>query len=257
MKIGLFIKQGAIDETTTNDLIHKLVSLGFEYDNKTPEYVFTIGGDGTFLKAVHTYFSQLSKITFIPVNKGKLGYFSDFTLEEFRNMLSNLASEEYVTNSYSLLKGEFNDEVVYGVNEIRLENAFKTLTAKVYVNGEYLETFRGNGLLVATSKGSSAYNKSLSGAVIDSALEVMQLTEIAPINNRLYESIHSSLVLPKDSEIVFKGDFTSSYIGNDHLVKTDANFDELKITLSDIKVNILSKKDRSFIYKLNDAFIGK
>ena len=255
MKIGLFVKKEVVLEEVENNLIHKIVSLSHEIDNEHPELVFTIGGDGTLLKAIQKYLNQLDKITFVPLNKGKLAYFSDFKVEDLEEVLSSLSSFE--RQSYPLLKGNFSKKEVHALNEIRVESPFHTLISEVYIDDEYLETFRGNGLLVSSPSGSTAYNKSLSGAVISPEVPSLQLSEIAPINNRLYSSLKSSLVLAPNSKITFKGDLSKVVVGYDHLIEESPKGNELVITLSDNKVNILKRKGHSYVKHLNETFIGK
>lgn len=255
MKIGLFVKKEVVSEEVENNLIHKIVSLSHEIDNEHPELVFTIGGDGTLLKAIQKYLTQLDKITFVPLNKGKLGYLSDFKVEDLEEVLSSLSSFE--KRSYPLLKGKFGKEEVFALNEIRAESPFNTLIREVYINDEYLESFRGNGLLVSSPIGSTAYNKSLSGAVVSPEVPSLQLSEIAPINNRLYSSLRSSLVLAPNSKITLKGDLSKAVIGYDHLVEESPKGDELVITYCDKKVNILKRKGHSYVKHLNETFIGK
>lgn len=255
MKIGLFVKQEVVSKENENSLISKIVSLSHEIDNKHPEIVFTIGGDGTLLKAIQKYLPIIDEVTFVPLNKGKLAYFSDFKVEDIEEILSSFSS--FDKKSYPLLRGRFGNEEIYALNEIRIENPFKTLVREVYINDEYLETFRGNGLLVSSPIGSTAYNKSLSGAVISPSVSAIELSEIAPINNRLYSSLKSSLVLPNDAVISLKGDLSNVVIGYDHLVNTSAKGNELVITLSDKKANILKRKGHSYIKHLNETFVGK
>ena len=257
MKIGLFIKREAIEEKFEQELISKIKNSGYSFDNDNPDVVLVIGGDGTFLKAVQKYLGKLDSISFACIKKGKLGFFSGFLFEEIDDLLMNLDKNVYIKNSYRLLKGKMNDEEIYAVNEIRIENPFHTLVSEVYINDVFLEKYRGNGLLVSTSLGSTAYNKSLDGAVIDTSLEVMQLNEIAPINNRLYSSLHSPLVVSSTSKIVFKGDFSSVVIGYDHLVKKDYDSNELEFTLSDKRVTLIRKKEYSHVKRINEAFISK
>lgn len=257
MEIGLFVKNEVVPTSLVDELVKKIKSLGHSYNNENPEIVFTIGGDGTFLKAVHFYLKKLEDITFVCLNKGKLGYFSDFKVEDFEDILESFTLDKFKINEMRLVKAEFDNEEIYAVNEIRIENPFRTLTCEVYVNGDYLETFRGNGLVISTSSGSSAYNKSLGGAVIDNSLELLELNEIAPINNRLYSSLHSPLIVSGDSLITFKGDISTSVLGYDHLVKKDYKSKEISFSLSNKKVSVLSKKETSFINKINNAFISK
>ena len=255
MKIGLFIKYEAVEKDLEERLINSIIQHGFEFDNENPQYVFTVGGDGTFLKGVQKYINKLDSVTFIPINRGNLGYFSDFTQDEFDYILSNL--DKYVKNSYSLVKAKLNNTEIYAVNEIRIENPFHTLISDVYINDEFLETFRGNGLVVSTSLGSTGYNKSIGGAVIDLKLEVLQLSEIAPINNCLFSSLKSPLVVSKDSKIKFKGDLSNVMVGYDYLVKSNEDLKEIVFSLSDKKVTVLNKKGRALASKLNKTFIER
>ncbi len=255
MRIGLFIKHEVVSKELEESLIERVKKSGHVFDNDNPQYVFTIGGDGTFLKAVHKYLDKLASVVFVCVNKGKLGYFSDFVIEEFDEVLAKLGSSDYVTNSYNLLKAKMNNEEIFAVNEIRIENPFHTLISEVYVDNNYLETFRGNGLMVCTAIGSTAYNKSLEGAVIDPSLNVMELNEIAPINNRLFTSLKSPIVLSEKHTITFKGDFASVIIGYDYLIKKDYNSNEIEFSISDKKVTLLNKKEHRYIRKLSDSFV--
>ena len=184
-----------------------------------------------------------------------VGYFSDFVVEDMEHVLEEINGKEFESRKYRLLKAMIDKEVVYAVNEIRIENPFHTLISEVYVNGSYLETFRGNGLVVSTSIGSTAYNKSLGGAVVEPYLEVMQVNEIAPINNRLFSSLGSSLVLSDKNVVTFKGDYSKVLVGYDYLIKSELHTNEIKIELSDKRVSVLSKKAKTYINKLSDSFV--
>ena len=255
MKIGLFIKYDAVEKDLESKLVNSICEHGHEYDNENPQFVFTIGGDGTFLKAVQKYLNKLDSVVFVPINRGNLGYFSDFTQDEFGEVLSNF--DKYVKHSYSLLKAKINDKEIFAVNEIRIENPFHTLISDVYINNDFLETFRGNGLVVSTSLGSTGYNKSIGGAVIDLNMEILQLSEIAPINNCLFSSLKSPLVASKESTITFKGDLSHVMVGYDYLVRPNEDLKEIVFSLSDKKVAILNKKARSLAGKLNKTFVER
>ena len=257
MKIGLFIKHEVVSKELEESLIQKVKNSGHELDDENPQVVFTVGGDGTFLKAVHKYLDKLEGITFVCVNKGNLGYFSNFVIEEFDEILAKLGSGDFVTNSYHLLNAKMNNEEIYAVNEIRIENPFHTLISDVYIDDDHLETFRGNGLMVCTAIGSTAYNKSLGGSVIDPSLNVMELSEIAPINNRLFTSLGSPIVLSSEHKVTFKGDFSSVIIGYDYLIKKDYNSNEIVFSLSNKKVNVLNKKNHRYVKKLSDSFVSR
>ena len=71
------------------------------------------------------------------------------------------------------------------------------MVADVSINGTFLERFRGDGITVSTPTGSTAYNKSIGGAVLHPTVEAFQMTEIASLNNRVYRTLGSSAIIPK------------------------------------------------------------
>lgn len=253
MKIGLFIKKQVVNETLEKEIADKITSFGYQIDNENPDVVFSIGGDGTFLRAIHHYLDKSDKVSFLALNKGKLGFFSDYKVEDLDEILSSLKDKK--PHKFRLLEADISDKTIYALNEIRIENPFHTLISEVYVNDEYVETFRGNGLVVSSSLGSSAYNKSVGGALVDTSLEVLELTEIAPINNVLYTSLKSPLVLSESSKVTFKGNFKDVVVGFDHLVSKDESANEITFRLSKKTVSILWREDHSHIRKLSKSFI--
>ena len=100
MKIGLFIKYENVDANFEGELIKKISSYGHSFDNENPEVVFVIGGDGSFLKAVHKYLDKLDSISFVCFKKGKLGFFSNFLMEEIDEVLSNVSKNIYKKHQY-------------------------------------------------------------------------------------------------------------------------------------------------------------
>ena len=253
MRIGLFIKNKVINETEEFEIRNIITSFGHEIDDLNPDLVISIGGDGTFLKAVQKYIDRIDDIWFLCLNKGKLAFFSDFYVEDLESILRDDSISQIM--KFRLLESEVDGEKIYAVNEIRIESPFHTLISDVYVNSTLLENFRGNGLVVSSSLGSSAYNKSLGGAVVDTSLEVLELNEVAPINNYLFSSLRSPLVVPSSSSFAFEGNFERVSLGYDHLVKTGLLTDKIKISLSNKCVSLIWKKDHNHILRLNESFI--
>lgn len=256
MKIALCYKTEKISEGSISNIKEKILSYGFELDDSHPDVVLFIGGDGTFLRAVHQYFNQLHQVKFIGLCKGHLGFFYSYEEKEFDSLLSDLKRGACKSESHQLLKATVDNEEIYALNEIRIESPFHTLISDVLINDEFLETFRGNGLVVSTSLGSSAYNKSLGGAVIYPHIPCMELSEIAPINNTVYTSLHSSLVVDKDSEIVLKTKTENILVGYDHLNKNIRLASSISLKLSDKLVVLLRNSDYSYTKLLNSKFVG-
>lgn len=233
---------------------------GFVIDNDNPDVVFHIGGDGTFLRAVQHYLNKIDKISFIGINNGTLGFFYDFDKDDISSLMDDIQNGLLSVKEYPLLKGEIEyktkTETIYAVNEIRIENPFHTLISDVCIDDVKLEKFRGNGLVISSSLGSSAYNKSLGGAIIDHDIHAMELTEIASIQNNVYRSLGSSFVVSLNKSITLSGEFNGAVAGYDHLnINKDDELVKVTVSDSDLKIRIAYNKKLSYINKIRKSFI--
>ena len=259
MKIAIFKRKE--NKEIVELLMSEAKKYRYSFDEENPDIVFCVGGDGTFLRAVHKYLDKLDKIKFIGINSGTLGFFYDFYKEDIPSIFKMLEEKEYVVLKQRLLKGiaKYDDEemTVYAVNEIRLENPFRTIITDVVISGEKLERYRGNGLIVCSPLGSSAYNKSLGGAIVDHDLEVLELTEVAGIQNNVTRSLGSSLILKCDKTISFEGELENSVVGFDfssyHKTSILKN---LSISYSDKVVKVITSKEHSYIKKIKRSFVA-
>ena len=256
MKIALFYKKDKLSNNIVETIKESIRKHGFELEDANPDVVLFVGGDGTFLRSVQFYINELDKIRFIGLCKGHLGFFYSYNEDELDALLSDLANNEVHEEQYRLLTASVDGESIFAVNEIRIESPFHSLISDVYVNDEFMETFRGNGLVVSSSIGSSAYNKSLGGAVVSPKMNTIQLTEIASINNTIYTSLHSSLVLEETSSISLKTKTENILVGYDYLTSETKFASEIRLSLSKKVVRILYKKDYSYTKLLNAKFVG-
>ena len=108
--------------------------------------------------------------------------------------------------------------------------------------------------LLRTIKG--VYNKSLGGALVDPDLNALELTEIAGLDNNIFHSLKSSLIVNGNKKISFKGDLVSTVVGYDNLsINKDENLKEVTISVSDKKVSIVYSKNNSYIKKIRKSFV--
>ena len=127
----------------------------------------------------------------------------------------------------------------------------------MYINNNYFESFRGTGLAVSTPSGSTAYNKSLGGSIIDINLKAMQLTEIASINNRIYKTIGSSIILNDRSTIsLVAKKYFDMVMTMDNQSEHLEPFSKISIRLGKKQVKLLTTKNHSFFNRVKDAFLG-
>ncbi|MDF7638551.1 NAD kinase [Lactobacillus sp. ESL0791] len=176
------------------------------FDAKYPDIVITVGGDGTLINAFHRYVNQVSSIRFIGIHTGHLGFYTDWYSDNLDKMVDALLMHEPESASYPLLEvtlvTEAGEKKRYlALNESAVKRVSHTLEANIYIDDQLFENFRGDGVCISTPTGSTAYNKSLGGAVIHPRLKALQMTEIASINNRIFRTLSSPIVLAPDQWI--------------------------------------------------------
>ncbi|MEG0366708.1 MAG: NAD kinase [Coprobacillus sp.] len=225
-------------------------------DDKNPELIITVGGDGTMLHSVHQYREQLDKVCFVGIHTGTLGFLTDYQMDEYQELVEDIKSNQCKIYNRHLLDIQTNKDSYIALNEFRIENNMRSQVLDVYINQEFFETFRGNGLCVSTASGSTAYNKSLGGAVVYSGAGIMQLSEIAGIHHNAYRSLGSSLILDESHVIRFESQsFKDSILGVDHLVfdLKDVSFVDVKISSQCVRfaqfkrVSLIERLKRSFL----------
>lgn len=240
-------------------LSKNLVIRGLIHSQIHPDYVFFIGGDGTFLRAVQQYIDDVEHTVFVGVHSGSLGFFCEYSKDELNVLIDDIPNFQSQKRSYSLLEMTLQSNqkhTFYAVNEVRIEDPFQTLVTTVSIDNHVLETFRGTGLIVSSTLGSSAYNKSLGGSVVDGQISTLQLTEMAAIQNNVYRSLGSSMVLHPDRVLRFKGEFSSAIFGYDHhLYKPDHVVKDIEVKLSKKTLSIVHQQRHSYIETIYKTFV--
>ena len=256
----MVVKQDEKSKKISNTLKEKLKGI-LEYNESEPDLIISIGGDGTMLHALHEYFHLVDQVYFIGVHTGTLGFYTDYQADEIDELVADIKKGEYTINKRSVLDVQVVDQngtsQYYALNEMRIENPHYTQVLHVYINEEHLETFRGNGLCISTPSGSTAYNKSLGGAVIHPDLEVMQLSEVAGIQHNAYRSLGSSIVLGKEQMVTLTCDrFEGVFIGIDQYSYTLKPFKKINVALSSHSVQCIQYRPLTFISRIKRSFIS-
>ncbi|SFI35516.1 NAD kinase [Halpernia frigidisoli] len=146
---------------------------------------FSFGGDGTILNAL--IFIEDLEIPIVGVNTGRLGFLSSFTKEEVFNELDSILAQKYVISRRSVIEIVAPNSGIffpYAINDISISRKETTamITVESYLNDEFLNVFWGDGLIISTPTGSTAYNLSCGGPIISPENNVFVITPIAPHN---------------------------------------------------------------------------
>ena len=212
------------------------------------DIVFSIGGDGTFLKS-----SKLSDKAIIGINTGTVGYLTEINPDDLKNTLKSILNGDFYIEKRMMLEGEIhksNDEVVKipeALNEIAIsKNTFGVVRFDAVVNDKLINSYTADGILVCTPTGSTAYNLSCGGPIVDPTAEILTLTPIAP-----HSVINRSIVLSDDSVVEIKitelRQNSSSFVLHDGNPIEVFSGDAIKIKKSNKVTKIIKIEDRSFI----------
>ena len=210
----------------------------FYLTKKNPDVVISIGGDGMLLSAFHMYEKELARVRFVGIHTGHLGFYTDYLDSEVDQLIESLKQDKGERVSYPLLdvnvKFKSGDVVRYAaLNEATLRKVNGTLLCEVYINGELFENFRGDGLCVATPTGSTGLSKSLGGAVVHPRAEVMQMTEMASINNRVYRTLSSPMIFAKDNVLTLRPESKEGMVmAIDHLTYDANEIEEIQLQIT-------------------------
>ncbi|MBP3398536.1 MAG: NAD(+)/NADH kinase [Erysipelotrichaceae bacterium] len=235
----------------------RLSKAGYLYNEEEPETIFVVGGDGTFLKAIHQYAEQLNEIQFIGIHTGTLGFMCDYQIEDVDELLEMFIHQQPRIFNYSVLQVELENlnKTIYAFNEIRIENIINTLTMDLWINDEYFEKFKGTGICLCTQIGSTAVNRSLGGAVIQHGLPLLELSEIAGVHHWKHRSLRSSLILKEDAVIRVKPEtFNNTFLCYDHESMQLDHCTGCTIKNSPYQVRIARYKQYSYLKRLKNVF---
>lgn len=171
---------------------------------KETECILVLGGDGTLIRAAAKLVT--CEIPLIGVNLGTVGYLCELETKDVFAALERLMRDNYVIEERMLLTGhgETRGEQMserYALNEITIHRtgALSILDLVVYVNGKYLHTFRGDGVIVSTPTGSTGYNMSAGGPIVDPKAQMLLVT---PINARNLNA--KSIVISAEDEVMIE-----------------------------------------------------
>ncbi len=234
--------------------------INFEYDDINPKLVICVGGDGTTLSAIHQYSDKIENLMFISFNAGHLGFFSSFDSSEIDEFVKYIHEEKFTYDELNLIEYAVETHsternVGYAVNEITIVNPRRTLILDVYINNKHFEHYRGTGMCLSTSVGSTGYNKSLHGAVVLPSVEMLQMTEIASINSNLYHTLSSPLILSKNDVVELTSETNKElFITADSISLSFKDFKSIKVNLSNKKVKLINR-NIDYIERIKKNFI--
>lgn len=266
MKIAIHTNDKEQSLIVAKTLEQLLIEEAIVIDNEQPDIVVSIGGDGTLLSAFHRYNHFVEQVKFVAIHTGSLGFYTDFLAQQIDELVEAIKLQQIDCYSYPLLNVTLQstsgvEQTTTALNEMTLKTVSGTLVCDIYIGDMLFEVFRGDGICISTPTGSTGMSKSLGGAVLHPKVDAMQLVEIAAINNLVYRTVDSPLILPKDDHVkLVIRRAISPVMSIDNLEPQFINCDEIMtitVALSKQRIQFLNIKQIDFWARVESAFIGE
>ncbi|OCA81847.1 NAD kinase [Pradoshia sp. D12] len=260
--IFFYYKQGQEMVDQVNKLKDNASNYGFELvdEHKDANIIVSVGDDGTFLQAVRkTGFREDCLYAGISLNK-QLNMYCDFYINDTENMVEAVTKPVIEVRKYPTIEVTVDNQISFDcLNECTFRSALiKTMAIDVHIDDILFETFRGDGMIISTPTGSTAYNKSVNGAVVDPLLDCMQVSEIASMNNNHYRTLGASFILAPDRTLslqVLDNENDYPIIGMDNEAMSIHLTERLDIKLSGRYIKTVKLRNNSFWEKVHRTFL--
>jgi NAD+ kinase len=221
--------------------------------DKTIDCIISLGGDGTLLDTVTLIRDK--GIPILGINYGRLGFLASIGKEDLHNAIKALVHQTYVLENRTLIHLDASvplfGEVPYALNELTLHKKDSSSMIKIhtYLNGEFLNTYWADGLIVATPTGSTAYSLSCNGPVVFPDSGSFVITPVAPHNLNI-----RPIVVPDNNIISFEIEGrTDSFIcaldGRRELVGKEI---QLAVRKENFGINLVRLNENNFLQTLRN-----
>lgn len=209
------------------------------------EFLIVIGGDGTLLRASKDVVDL--DLPILAINMGSLGFMTDIKEEEAFDMIDIFLEGKYITEDRNFLELNIDGERIYALNDVVISKGgvlSRLIKIKLESNGCYLNTYRADGIILASPTGSTAYSLSAGGPILKPSLKAMLITPIAPHTLSARPIVVGGdeeinfVVLEKHEDAHLTVDGQTSYFVNE---KT-----EIKVKLADKKMRLIKPKNRDY-----------
>ena len=236
---------------------HELPTFRTADDIAHTRFIFCFGGDGTVLEVVR--FAGHKQIPILGVNFGRLGYLTSITQTQLIPATEKLLQEVYKIEERSMLSVVSDPPGIFqeknqGINDLTIHKSItnEMITVHAYINGEFLNSYRGDGIIVATPTGSTAYSLSCGGPIIFPHASTFVITPVAP-----HSLTVRPVVIPDDWVISLEIEARSgkAMVSLDTRTKLVDTFTSLAIKRAEYRVQLLRMSDNKHIDNLRRSLM--
>lgn len=260
-KIVEYLEDRGLHATVDNSVFDP-VSLKYTDKNLVPkdtECIIVLGGDGTILHAT-VDLKELS-LPILGINLGTLGYLSEADPSDMLDALKRLIDDDFSIMERMMIQGRiFKGDEKYeshsAFNEIVISGSrsMQMISVQIYINDKLLHTYNADGIIVATPTGSTGYNLSAGGPIVNPSADMIIVTPICShsMDNRsiIFGSDDKIRIVINEGRYGNEQSVEAVFDGSNHVkLKTG---DSITITKSDYSIKLLKLKEESFLDTLHN-----
>lgn len=250
-KIELIYQDSLYQFLTKNSIIPKDSGEVFTELNEDIDFIITIGGDGTILEAATLI--QNKNIPLLGINAGRLGFVSTTPIEDSLVAIKALINGNYLLDSRMMVKFEGNSEIFgdvnFGLNEFAIQkrDTSSMIIVHTYIDGQFLNSYWADGLIIATPTGSTGYSLSCGGPLLMPQNKNFIVAPVNPHNLNV-----RPLIVPNDAKITLKAEGRGKKV----LVSLDSRSvsvpmdTEITISKTDFNIQLVQLNDYSYFNTL-------
>lgn len=249
-------KTELVKRLTENGIEYLILEDGMLNEEISADALFAIGGDGTILFLAE--FANKNSIPIIGINAGKLGFLCEFEKNEIKSAVLGFKNGDFIKDERTMLLVRHNNSTFYALNEVYVQRTYDKSVGntiaemQIEIDNSFLTRYCGDGAIISTPTGSTAYSFSLGAPIIAPNADVFTMTPIAAhtFNQR-------PIVYSDDSKCCIKvsGKAQVGVFIDGRLVEFINQNDCIEISKVNKKLVFLRKKDYNFfkklVYKLN------
>ncbi len=221
--------------------------------NGKADAIFVLGGDGTILWLVE--YANRNNIPLIGINVGKLGFLSEFEACEIESSVKLFKDKLLNIDNRTTLKVTVDNQVFYCLNDVYLQRIYSkesgcmTAEIKVSVDDKIAEQFKGDGVIICSPTGSTAYSLSAGGPILAPNVNAFSITPIAA-----HAYSQRAVVCNADSicEMVLVGSASANLFVDGRYIAKIKKGENIRVEKADNYTVFLRKQDFDFYYRLSD-----
>lgn len=210
------------------------------------DLIIAFGGDGTILSAARMV--GKAQVPILGINLGKLGFLAEVSLEELETFIKDIVLDQHVVEGRSVLRItlEKDNTEMFALNEVVIDksSSSRLIPISIYVNNDYLVSFPGDGIIIATPTGSTGYALAAGGPIVSPTTDVVVLQPISP------HSLSARTVIVPDSSMIR---VVVGQLSDQARVTVDGQQEQtfappcnIHIQKADYSVKLVKRKDRSY-----------